>query len=130
MLINNAVLEEAGLTPDDVDTSDWAGLSDVATRRRSWTVRRSPASGSTRRSPSPTAVGKANGATCSARTEPRHLDDPAVVESLEYTVSLIEAQGGGVVQVLPRLVGLLRCREPFASNQPARSRWRTGTSTS
>ena len=31
MLINNAVLEEAGLTPDDVDTSDWAELSDVAT---------------------------------------------------------------------------------------------------
>jgi multiple sugar transport system substrate-binding protein len=30
VLINNAVLDEAGLTPDDVDTSDWTGLSNVA----------------------------------------------------------------------------------------------------
>jgi multiple sugar transport system substrate-binding protein len=30
VLINNGVLEEAGLTPDDVDTTDWAALSDAA----------------------------------------------------------------------------------------------------
>jgi multiple sugar transport system substrate-binding protein len=96
VLINNAVLEEAGLTPDDVDTSDWAALSDFAKATAvvdGGTVTRI---GFDPKIPEFLPLwAKANGVDLlSEDGAEANIDDPAVVEALEYTVGLVEAQGG------------------------------------
>jgi multiple sugar transport system substrate-binding protein len=120
VLINNAVLEEAGLTADDVDTSDWPGLSDL-------TKATAVVDGGT-----VTRIGfdpkipeflplwaKANGVDLLSEdgTE-ANIDDPAVVEALEFTVSLIEAQGGwGAFKSFRDSWDFFGAENQFASNQ-------------
>jgi multiple sugar transport system substrate-binding protein len=96
VLINNAVLEEVGLTPDDVDTSDWAALSNVATATAVVDGDSVSRIGFDPKIPEFLPLwAKANGVDLLSEdgTE-ANIDDPAVVEALEYTVSLIDAQGG------------------------------------
>ena len=132
MLTNNAVLEEAGLSPDDVDTSDWAGLSNLAKATAvvdGGTVTRI---GFDPKIPEFLPLwAKANGVDLLSEdgTE-ANLDDPAVVEALEYTVSLIEAQGGWGRSSPSATRGTSSVRR--TSSRPtssAHSRWRTGIST-
>jgi multiple sugar transport system substrate-binding protein len=119
VLINNAVLEEAGLTPDDVDTSDWAGLSDLAksTAVVDGTVTRI---GFDPKIPEFLPLwAKANGVDLLSEDGTQaNIDDPAVVEALEFTVSLIEAQGGwGAFKSFRDSWDFFGAENQFASNQ-------------
>lgn len=93
---DNRVLKAAGLTTADIDTSDWNQLSTQAGKMYK------SASGK------PTRIGydpklpeylplwaMANGGSIVGQDGKPTLDDSAVVEALTYTVSLINAQGGG-----------------------------------
>lgn len=96
LISSNASLTEAGLTADDLDTSDWdnvTALNDALTQFDGDTL---------------TAIGfdpklpeflplwaAANGASLlSEDGRTAQLNDPAVVEALEFTTGLIEAEGG------------------------------------
>jgi multiple sugar transport system substrate-binding protein len=120
VLINNAVLEEAGLTPDDVDTSDWAALSNVA--KATAVVEGSTVSriGFDPKIPEFLPLwAKANGVDLLSEdgTE-ANIDDPAVVEALEFTVNLIEAQGGwGAFKSFRDSWDFFGAENQFASNQ-------------
>jgi multiple sugar transport system substrate-binding protein len=120
VLINNAVLEEVGLSPDDVDTSDWAGLSDVASATAlvdGGTVSRI---GFDPKIPEFLPMwAKANGVDLLNKdgTE-ANIDDPAVVEALDYTAGLIEAQGGwGAFKSFRDSWDFFGAENQFASNQ-------------
>jgi multiple sugar transport system substrate-binding protein len=95
ILINDSVLEEVGLTPEDIDTSDWARLSGINQQLM------------TKDGDAITRIGfdpklpeflplwaRANGASLiSDDGKTSQLDDPLVAEALEYAVSLITAHG-------------------------------------
>jgi multiple sugar transport system substrate-binding protein len=120
VLINNAVLEEAGLTPDDVDTSDWNGLSNVAKTAAVVEGNTVTRIGFDPKIPEFLPLwAKANGVDLLSEdgTE-ANIDDPAVVEALEYTVSLIEAQGGwGAFKSFRDSWDFFGAENQFASNQ-------------
>lgn len=96
VIANTAALEEAGLTIDDVDVSDWdkiAEINDALTKIEDGQVTRI---GFDPKLPEFLPLwAKANGVSLisdDGRTP--NLNDPAVVEALEFTVGLHDAAGG------------------------------------
>jgi multiple sugar transport system substrate-binding protein len=97
ILVNNSVLEEVGLTPEDIDTSDWAALSGVNQQLMSKDGDQITRIGFDPKLPEFLPLwAKANGADIiSADGLTSQLDDPAVAEALTYATSLITAHGTG-----------------------------------
>lgn len=96
LIINNAAVKEAGLQPKDVSTSDWDRLSQVAaqlTRNEGGQLSRI---GFDPKIPDFLALwAKANDAELiSEDGRKAQLDSPQVIEAAEYTLSLIQQQGG------------------------------------
>ncbi|NLE49971.1 MAG: extracellular solute-binding protein, partial [Chloroflexi bacterium] len=96
VMANTAALEEAGLTIDDVDISDWesiAELNDALTKMEDGLVTRI---GFDPKLPEFLPLwAAANGVSLiSEDGRTPNLNDPAVVEALEFTVGLHEAAGG------------------------------------
>jgi multiple sugar transport system substrate-binding protein len=96
LIINNKAVADAGLTPADVTTTDWSKLAAV-TRRLTRTE-----GGKLRRIGFDPKIpeflpmwARANGASLlSDDGRTARLDDPKVVEALETTVGLVQANGG------------------------------------
>ena len=95
ILINDSVLEEVGLTPEDIDTSDWAALTEVNTKLMAKDGDSISRIGFDPKLPEFLPLwAKANGADIiSADGLTSQLDDPKVAEALDYAVSLITAHG-------------------------------------
>jgi multiple sugar transport system substrate-binding protein len=96
VMLSNTALEEAGLTPDDVDTSDWEGLAQVneqLTRAGNGNLERI---GFDPKIPEffPLWVVANGGQLLSDDGRTAQLNTPEAVEALEYTVQLHEVAGG------------------------------------
>ncbi len=96
LFVNNAALAEAGMSAEDVDTSDWESLSalnDALTRIEDGNVTRI---GFDPKLPEFLPLwAMANGASLlSEDGRTAQLNDPRVVEALEFATSLHEAAGG------------------------------------
>jgi multiple sugar transport system substrate-binding protein len=96
LIINNAALAQVGKSAADLNTGDWAALTALATQLTRRSGGKLSRIGFDPKIPEflpmwAKAVGvdmvSADGATA-------NLDDPKLVQALEYTVSLINAQGG------------------------------------
>lgn len=96
LIANNQALSEAGMTIDDVDTSDWdqiAELNDTLTRMDGDTLSRI---GFDPKLPEflPLWVRANGGSLISEDGRTAQLDDPAVVEALEFAARMHDASGG------------------------------------
>jgi len=96
LFINTKALSDAGLTLADVDTSDWtkiSALNDKLTKKDGDTLTRI---GFDPKLPEFLPLwAKANGADLlSADGKTAHLDDPKVIEALDFAVKLHDAAGG------------------------------------
>jgi multiple sugar transport system substrate-binding protein len=97
VLINNASLKAAGIDPATVNTSDWAALTDLTKK-----LAKKNAKGKLARIGFDPKIpeffpmwARANGVSIiSDDGRTANLADPKLVEALEYTVSLINEQGG------------------------------------
>ena len=94
--MNEALLREAGLTPDDVRLDDWAGLAPLNSRLAKVQGGKLTRIGIDPKIPEFLPLwAKANGADLlSGDGLAARLDDPKVAEALTTTLALIEAQGG------------------------------------
>jgi multiple sugar transport system substrate-binding protein len=97
LMINDSVVEEAGLTTADIDTSDWDKLSEVSKQ-----LSKTEGGSLTRIGFDPKLPeflplwALANGTSIiSDDGKTSQLDDPKVAEALEYATSLITAQAPG-----------------------------------
>ncbi len=95
VLINDSVLEEVGLTPEDIDTSDWEALAGINEQLMSVEGGQISRLGFDPKIPEffPLWVLANGGAMVSADGLTAQLDSPEVVQALEYAVSLITAHG-------------------------------------
>ncbi len=95
VLINDSVLEEVDLTPEDIDTSDWEALSDINEQLMSVEGGQISRIGFDPKLPEffPLWVRANGGAMVSEDGSTAQLDSQEVVEALEYAVSLIAAHG-------------------------------------
>ncbi|MBA3778084.1 MAG: extracellular solute-binding protein [Chloroflexi bacterium] len=95
ILINDSVLEEVGLTPEDIDTSDWENLSQINEQLMAKEGDQITRLGFDPKLPEFLPLwAKANGADIiSADGLTSQLDDPKVAEALDYAASLILAHG-------------------------------------
>jgi len=96
LIVNDAAVRDAGLKPSDIQTADWPAL--LATAKR-LTKRSGAGIDRVGFDPRPDVFlalwAKANGADLLSKDGLHtRLDDPKVVEALEFTKSLIDAQGG------------------------------------
>jgi multiple sugar transport system substrate-binding protein len=96
MIINNRVLDAAGVSVEDVDGHDWDALESAATAMSQSSGSGVDVLGYDPKLPEFLPLwAKANGADLlSDDGTTAQLDDPKVVEALEFAVGLIEAQGG------------------------------------
>jgi multiple sugar transport system substrate-binding protein len=95
ILINDSVLEEVGLTPEDIDTSDWDALTEVNNQLMANDGDTISRLGFDPKLPEFLPLwAYANGATLvSDDGLTSQLEDPKVAEALDYAVSLINAHG-------------------------------------
>jgi multiple sugar transport system substrate-binding protein len=95
ILINNSVLEEVNLTPEDIDTSDWEALSGINEQLMAKDGNAISRIGFDPKLPEFLPLWAwANGATLvSDDGLTSNLDDPKVAEALDFAVSLITAHG-------------------------------------
>ena len=95
ILINDSVIEEVGLTPEDIDTSDWDALADINEQLMAKDGDTITRLGFDPKLPEFLPLwAYANGAALvSDDGLTSQLDDPKVAEALEYAVSLITAHG-------------------------------------
>ncbi len=95
ILINDSVLEEVGLTPEDIDTSDWDALSEVNEQLMAKDGDAITRLGFDPKLPEFLPLwARANGASIISDDGTESLlDDPKVAEALDYAVSLITAHG-------------------------------------
>ncbi|HEX6074072.1 MAG TPA: extracellular solute-binding protein [Micromonosporaceae bacterium] len=121
VLINNAALKEAGVDPAGVTTSDWAALTDLA---RTLTKRNGKGKlsriGFDPKIPEFLPMwARANGVSIiSEDGRTANLADPKLVEALEYTVSLINLQGGwGKFKAFRDSFDFFGAKNQFAKNQ-------------
>lgn len=95
MIVNNAVVREAGLAPQDVSVRDWAGLpalTDKLVRNDGGKLARI---GFDPKVPDFLPMwAKANGADLVTADGSPRLDSPQVVEAAKVTVDLVNRQGG------------------------------------
>ncbi|MDR7273774.1 extracellular solute-binding protein [Catenuloplanes atrovinosus] len=96
LLINDAVLREAGLDPAAFATTDWDALAEAAERLSVTDAGALRRIGFDPKIPEFLPMwARANGAELvSVDGRTARLDDPKVAEALEFTVRLIRAQGG------------------------------------
>jgi multiple sugar transport system substrate-binding protein len=97
ILVNDSVVEEAGLTAEDIDTSDWDALADVNEQLLAKDGNSISRIGFDPKLPEFLPLwAKANGADIiSADGKTSQLDDPKVAEALQFATSLITAHGTG-----------------------------------
>lgn len=122
LMINEASVRSAGLTPDAIDTSDPAALSAVATKLAKRNGKKLARIGFDPKIPEFLPVwAKANGVEMiSDDGKKANLDDPKIVAALEYTVGLIDAQGGwGAFKSFRDSFDFFGEKNPFASDQLA-----------
>lgn len=95
ILINDSVLEEVQLTPEDIDTTDWAQLTEINNQLMAKDGDQITRLGFDPKLPEFLPLwAKANGADIiSADGLTSQLDDPKVAEALEYAASLVLAHG-------------------------------------
>ncbi len=96
VLANSNALQDAGLSPDDIDVSDWDGVMAASKQ-----LYQTGGSGIQRigfdpKIPEffPLWVAAAGGELVSEDGQTAYLDSPEAVEALTYTVSLVDANGG------------------------------------
>jgi multiple sugar transport system substrate-binding protein len=96
MMINNQAVKEAGLSPSDVDTTDWSklpGLAEKLTVTKGGKLQRI---GFDPKIPEflPMWVKANGGAMLSDDGKTAQLNDPKVVEALTTTAGIVQADGG------------------------------------
>ena len=93
--INNRVLDGAGLTDADLDTSNWDGIKNAAAKMYKEADGKPSTIGFDPKVPEflPLWTMINGGSIVSADGKPT-LNDPKVVESLQFAVDLVNAQGG------------------------------------
>lgn len=96
LIINTKAVTDAGLTLDDISTTDWAKLSELNTAMTVGNGSTLTRMGFDSKLPEFLPLwAKANGADLlSADGRTAQLNDPKVVEALEFAVSIYDAQGG------------------------------------
>jgi multiple sugar transport system substrate-binding protein len=97
ILVNDSVVEEAGLTAEDIDTSDWEALAEVNEQLLQKDGDQITRIGFDPKLPEFLPLwARANGASIiSDDGKTSQLDDPKVAEALTFAVSLITAHGTG-----------------------------------
>ncbi|HEX5013347.1 MAG TPA: extracellular solute-binding protein [Candidatus Limnocylindrales bacterium] len=95
ILVNDSVVEEAGLTPEDIDTSDWDKLKADNEKMLKKDGDKITRIGFDPKLPEFLPLwAKANGASIvSDDGKTSQLEDPKVAEALDFAVSLIKAHG-------------------------------------
>src|SRR5215213_914611 len=93
ILTNNSVLDEVGLKPEDVDTSDWTKRADVNQKLLKKDGNKLSRIGFDPKLPEFLPLwAKANGASIiSDDGKTSQLEDPKVIEALDYAASLVKA---------------------------------------
>jgi multiple sugar transport system substrate-binding protein len=96
MMINNPAVKEAGMTPADVDTSDWSKLSGMARQLTVTKGDKLQRIGFDPKIPEflPLWVKANGGAMLSDDGKTAQLNDPKVVEALTTTAGIVQASGG------------------------------------
>jgi len=97
LMINDSVVEDSGLTTADVDTADWTKLTDVAKKMSKTEGGKLTRIGFDPKLPEFLPLwAKANGASIiSDDGKTSQLEDPKVIEALQYAVSLVTEQAPG-----------------------------------
>ncbi|HVL53323.1 MAG TPA: extracellular solute-binding protein [Vitreimonas sp.] len=95
VMINDSVLADVGLTPDDIDTSDWDRLAEVNEQMLARDGGQLTRLGFDPKLPDFLPMwAAANGASMLSEDGTESLlDDPKVAEALEFTAGLIKAHG-------------------------------------
>jgi multiple sugar transport system substrate-binding protein len=122
MLINDPSVQSVGLTPDDVDPSDRAKLATVTEQLTKRNGDKLARIGFDPKIPEFLPVwAKANGVDIlSEDGKTANLDDPKLISALEYTVGLINKQGGwGSFKAFRDSFDLFGDKNPFATDQLA-----------
>jgi multiple sugar transport system substrate-binding protein len=120
VLVNNDALAEVGYQQQDLDTSDWDGLLKQAEELHSRDGGKLTRLGFDPKIPEffPMWVEANGGALISDDGRTSRLNSPEVVEALEFTVDLINAQGGwGKFKALRDSFDMFGAQNQFASNQ-------------
>ncbi|QLQ36039.1 extracellular solute-binding protein [Micromonospora robiginosa] len=118
--LNEALLREAGLTPDDVNLADWAGLPALNARLATVSGGRLSRIGIDPKIPEFLPMwAKANGAEMiSADGTKPNLTDPKVVEALTTGLRLVQDQGGwGRFKSFRDTFDFFGAQNPLAKNQ-------------
>ncbi len=122
LLINDASLQGAGLTADDIDPGDRTKLSTVTTQLTKRSGDKLARIGFDPKIPEFLPLwARANGVDMiSEDGKEANLDDPKLIAALEYTVGLINAQGGwGSFKAFRDSFDLFGDKNPFATDQLA-----------
>jgi multiple sugar transport system substrate-binding protein len=122
LMINDASLKSAGMTPDAIDPGDRTGLTAATTKLTKKNGKNLARIGFDPKIPEFLPLwAKANGVEMlSDNGKKANLDDPQVVAALEYTMSLVDAQGGwGAVKSFRDSFDFFGEKNPFASDQLA-----------
>jgi multiple sugar transport system substrate-binding protein len=122
MMINDAALESAGVTPDALDPSDRDGLATTATKLTKRSGKNLARIGFDPKIPEFLPMwAKANGVDIlSEDGRTANLDDPKLVAALEYAVGLIDAQGGwGSFKAFRDSFDFFGEKNPFTQDQLA-----------
>jgi multiple sugar transport system substrate-binding protein len=94
-LIDAASLQKAGVSPEEIQTQDWGKLATTADKLFEKKGNKIARIGYDPKLPdSFPQWAMANGAEIIGEDGAPHLDDPKAVEALEFTVDLVERQGG------------------------------------
>jgi multiple sugar transport system substrate-binding protein len=95
ILTNDSVLDEAGLKPEDVDTTDWTKLAEVNQKLLKKDGNKITRIGFDPKLPEFLPLwANANGASIiSDDGKTSQLEDPKVIEALDYAASLVKAHG-------------------------------------
>jgi multiple sugar transport system substrate-binding protein len=96
MMINNKSVKEAGLSPSDVDTTDWSKLPELAQKLTVTKGGKLQRIGFDPKIPEflPMWVKANGGALLSDDGKTAQLNDPKVVEALTTTAGIVQADGG------------------------------------
>jgi multiple sugar transport system substrate-binding protein len=96
MMINNKAVKEAGLSPAEVDTTDWSKLAGVAEKLTVTKGGKLQRIGFDPKIPEflPMWVKANGGALLSDDGKTAQLNDPKVVEALTTTAAIVQANGG------------------------------------
>jgi multiple sugar transport system substrate-binding protein len=120
MMINGDLLKKHGLTPDDFDTSDWAGLERITRKLVRFDGHKLTRIGFDPKIPEffPMWVEANGGSLISEDGRTATVNSPEAVEALEYTSHLLELQGGwGRVKALRDSFDMFGAKNQFARGQ-------------